>query len=57
MNGQLTAQVSDMQALYGDIYYLYRHRYGQNFKDHLVQLLQNVSKKASRLPQSREVRG
>lgn len=39
MNGQLTAQVSDMQALYGDIYYLYRQKYGQDFKDNLVYLL------------------
>ena len=32
MKGQLTDQVSDMQAVYEELYYMYRHRDGQDFR-------------------------
>lgn len=32
MKGQLTDQVSDMQAVYEELYYMYRHRDGQDFQ-------------------------
>lgn len=31
MKGQLTDQVSEMQAVY-ELYYMYRHRDGQDFR-------------------------
>lgn len=36
MKGQLTDQVSDMQAVYEELCYMYRHKDGQDFRPVIV---------------------